>query len=74
VLLRLINPGPEQTTCSIFDVSGRRVTVLPMNVSEDGLWVRWDATDELGRLLPSGVYYARVGGVHDLRRKIILIR
>ena len=67
-------PGKSGMGCSIYDVTGRHITVLPMAPSDSGTSVLWDGTDPEGRALPPGVYYARVNGRKQLEHKIILIR
>jgi YVTN family beta-propeller protein len=75
VALRLLGRTGTQAHCSIFDVAGRLVTVLPMVSVDDGLAGTWDAKDARGNLMPPGVYYAQIRTAGTtLRHKIILLR
>jgi predicted outer membrane repeat protein len=60
----------------IFDVQGRRVSVLKAgNQSAGSHQLLWDGTDERGRGLPSGIYHAllRIGG-ESHSHKLTLVR
>jgi DNA-binding beta-propeller fold protein YncE len=74
VILRVTGPGKEIESCSIYDVTGRLLTVVPMMPSDKGMAAVWDGTDPDGRPVPPGVYYARVRGSEPLEHKIVLIR
>ena len=55
---------PSRVSLAIYDVSGRRVKLL---VDERLFGVgdhefRWDARDDAGRIVSSGVYFCRLGG------------
>lgn len=62
--------GMQPQSVEVFDINGRLVAKLPSQRS-----IVWDATDEDGNDLPSGVYFVRMekGGA-QLYRKITLIR
>lgn len=48
---------------AIYDVAGRRVRLLEAERLPAGSYERpWDARDDAGRLVPSGVYFYRLGG------------
>jgi DNA-binding beta-propeller fold protein YncE len=75
VMLKLLAHRTQEAECEIYDVEGRLVTILSLAPDNDCMTVKWDATNAQGRLLPPGVYYARLRGPElDLRRKIVLIR
>lgn len=47
----------------VFDASGRLVRRIGAEFVAGLRGVRWDGRDDAGRLLPSGVYFARVAGI-----------
>lgn len=47
----------------VCDASGRLVRRIGAEFITGSRGVRWDGRDEAGRLLPSGVYFARVAGI-----------
>ncbi|MBD3367771.1 MAG: T9SS type A sorting domain-containing protein [Candidatus Eisenbacteria bacterium] len=57
------------TSVTIHDVAGRLVRRL---TGRDGL--TWDGRDTSGRLLPSGVYFARATGTATARTRVLLLR
>ena len=67
---------PKRVTVSIYDVAGRRVSVLADRVFPSGRnQIRWGGTDEEGKALPSGVYMVRLdAGTESARGKLILLR
>jgi hypothetical protein len=81
-------PNPFQTTMTfqfdagtpgaarieVFDVSGRRVRVIA--ASDAARSVAWNGTDDQGRDLASGVYFARlvVDGRDVAHQRIVLVR
>jgi aminopeptidase N len=44
----------------ILDLQGRRVREILLQ--EGGAWVNWDGQDDSGRIVPAGMYFARLGG------------
>jgi hypothetical protein len=60
----------------IFDVEGRQVTTLVNGIMESGRHnVLWDGRDQSGRVLASGIYYARLEtDAEAVARKILLLR
>ena len=52
-------PAAEPNRVAVFDASGRLVRILTAPAASKSSSVSWDGTDEAGRRLPSGVYYAR---------------
>jgi hypothetical protein len=75
VALNLLGRSTGQVHCSVYDVSGKLVTTVPMMAAADGLTAIWNATDSRGNTVPPGVYYARIKtGETTLNHKIILMR
>jgi DNA-binding beta-propeller fold protein YncE len=73
--LRLLGPSGAQASCTIYDVAGRQIRVLPMETDKDGMTAMWNTTDSRGNTVPPGVYYTRItAGETTLKHKIILIR
>ena len=66
----------EHVTLAVYDVSGRRVTVLMDSEVEPGVSsVRWDGRDSSGMDVSSGTYFARmVVGSELFERKMTLLR
>ncbi len=59
--LRFRTPSASQVELGIFDLAGRRVRTLVQAWMGGGMHaVWWDGRDDLGRVLPSGVYLACV--------------
>jgi minor extracellular serine protease Vpr len=60
----------------VLDASGRTVRTLRHGRLQAGRsTVRWDGTDDSGRMLPSGVYLLSVSGAgNDAARKVVMIR
>ena len=61
-------------TLALFDVSGRRVKILREGVLDDGpAEAHWDATDESGRTVAPGVYFARLlAGGHTATARVVV--
>jgi len=66
----------ERVSLKIFDINGTRVKNLVAGQYPAGCFeVVWDATDEKGHVVPSGVYYAQFkAGKTSHVRKMLLIR
>lgn len=61
-------------TLRIFDAGGRRVrTVLDQHLSAGSHQLRWQALDDNGRSLPSGVYFARLSSASRSRYQRLVI-
>jgi len=60
----------------VFDASGRRVrTLFQGSVVAGRHDVDWDGRDETGAAVPSGIYWARVGGGSDaMAQRLIVVR
>lgn len=61
---------------TLYDASGRRVRGLVDGVLSGGSHaVRWDARDDRGRAVASGIYFARLeAGERRVDSKVVLIR
>jgi hypothetical protein len=54
-------PSAGEVTLAVFDIEGRRVSVLLDGLVEEGTHrISWDGTDHLGRQLASGIYIVRL--------------
>jgi glucose/arabinose dehydrogenase len=77
VTLRYTLPGAARVSLAVFDAGGRRVRVLEpaQQKGPDRYDVRWDGTDDAGRSVRPGIYFARleVSG-RALERRIALLR
>jgi DNA-binding beta-propeller fold protein YncE len=64
------------TEISIYDVRGRHVRTLVEGRAVAGAGsVAWDGTGARGEKVPAGVYFVRmVSGVHEVTRRIVLLR
>jgi len=69
-------PTADNVTLRIFDVSGRTVRRLAHGRFEAGLHqVTWDAVNERGARVASGIYFVRLdAGAESRRSKLVLIR
>ncbi|MCA9754416.1 MAG: exo-alpha-sialidase [Candidatus Eisenbacteria bacterium] len=65
--------GSSPRTLAIFDASGRRVTSLALAEHDGGLRAVWDGTDEAGRIVPAGNYFARPQGLAGVRTEPLRI-
>ncbi len=61
---------------AIYNILGQRVTTLVSGQQPAGLHtIKWDADDDLGQKVPSGVYFYKiVAGDFQRSRKLLLIR
>jgi hypothetical protein len=66
----------EQFTIGIFDISGKLVkTLITDKQSVSPGIVQWNGQSDIGRLLPSGVYFYRLSSAHfTATRKIVLLK
>lgn len=69
------NPGAD-VRIEVFDLAGRRIRTLAAGHFEPGEHTTvWDGRDEMGRELPSGVYFCRAAiGEYEARRKLVLLK
>ncbi len=69
-------PAATRVEVVIFDVLGRKTKTLFDNLqSAGGHTVYWDATDEAGKLVNSGVYFYRMrAGAFTFTQKVLLVR
>ncbi len=60
----------------VYDVSGRQVKTLLSGEHAPGCYSTvWDGTDDIGRTLPSGIYFIKLeAGNHCAQNKILLIK
>ncbi|MDM7925998.1 MAG: CotH kinase family protein [bacterium] len=74
--LSYVLPVRGRVTLTVFDASGRRVRVLADGVQDAGPHeIAWDASDDAGRAVPSGLYIGRLSGpAFDRTVKMILMR
>jgi aminopeptidase N len=64
-----------KTELVVYDVSGRKVgTLMDREGSPGASWVKWDGRDDLGRQVPSGVYFYRLqaGSFSDTKKMVLL--
>ncbi len=62
-------------TLTVHDLRGRLVRSLEVTRGLDGSWrAAWDGTGADGGRVPSGVYFARVGGAAGAARKLVVLR
>ncbi len=65
-----------EITLSVYNMLGQKIRTLLRDTLHTGSYtVRWDGTDEAGRLLGSGVYLYRLSGHHiTITRKMMFLR
>jgi len=71
----LVNTEQLETSVRVYNIRGRQVEVLVDEVLGPGRYsTRWDASDEKGTPVASGVYYVRlqIGKRHVIKRAILL--
>ncbi len=75
-IMTYVVPEAGRAELAIYDVSGRRVATLVDGMVGPGTHrVRWDGTGESGRALASGVYFARLSALGEVRtRKLVLLK
>ncbi len=67
--------GSAATSAALYDVAGRLVRELPVELEGRTGVVRWDGLDARGRELASGVYFVRAtDGVSEASQKVVLVR
>lgn len=69
-------PATAPLSMKLYDVTGRVVKALPSATFNQGHHVlRWDGKDSYGKLLPAGIYFARMDlGGNAFTQKLILTR
>ncbi len=73
---RLVLPQGEEVRLAIHDVTGRQVRVLQTGRLPAGAHrFGWDGTDQGGRTLPGGIYFARLSRRHQHHEgRLLLLR
>jgi len=68
----------EPISLEIYDISGRLIRFLPINLCNQNKYVKsvcWDGTDKQGQALPAGIYFVElVSNDKKLVKKIIKIK
>jgi hypothetical protein len=74
--IRFSTPVAAVVDLTIYDVTGRRVATLLRRAMPAGEWTTaWDARDERGIHVPSGVYFNRLTARTDVAtKKIVLLK
>jgi flagellar hook assembly protein FlgD len=69
-------PAGDASRIEVYDVRGRRVRVLAPSASAAARSVTWNGTDDSGRELASGVYFARLllDGRAAGHQRVVLVR
>jgi len=69
-------PKTSHVTVEIYNLLGQRVRTLVEGVKEAGPHaVVWDGRDELGKIVPTGIYLYRLQSADFVRvRKMVLVR
>jgi hypothetical protein len=73
---RLSVPRPTELSLALYDIGGRRVRVLLNDTEPAGeRSVTWDGRDDNGRLVRSGLFYARlVADGQTIRRSVVRLQ
>jgi len=74
--MKLHLPEERYVKISFYDVSGREVKTIDKGIMPPGRHdIIWDGTNNNGRLLTSGIYFARIrAGKEFAVRRVIIIR
>ncbi|MFH1681989.1 MAG: hypothetical protein ABIH26_15275 [Candidatus Eisenbacteria bacterium] len=75
-VLRYSLSAPGFALLAVYDVTGRRITVLQDGHHEAGKFETvWSGLDDAGREVPSGVYFARLrAGDYAAAQRVVLVR
>jgi hypothetical protein len=67
---------PMWLEASVFDLNGKRLrTLLASNVLMGTRKLLWDGTDDVGSIVPSGIYWVKVtSGQATLTRKVLFLK
>ena len=60
---RLLTPKPVQL--EIFDLNGRRLRLIERQLSSGGYSQQWDGRDDVGQVVPPGLYLLRISAAAD---------
>jgi flagellar hook assembly protein FlgD len=76
VTLVLEVPGAAAAEIELLDLAGRRLRAFHRPAAGAGAFeVSWDGTDERGRAVPAGLYFARArAGQHEARTRFAFVR
>ena len=70
-------PNQSKISLNIFDISGRLIkTLIKGKISFGNYLIEWDGHDQLGRSMPSGIYFYKlnIDDTNIISRKMILIK
>jgi len=69
-------PKSENVQIAVFNVNGKMVKQLANGYQKNGLHtIRWNAKNDLGQHVPSGVYFITIQSEHNLiSQKLLLIK
>jgi len=75
-IMKLHLPEERYVKINFYDVSGREVKTIDKGIMPPGRYeIIWDGTNNNGRLLTSGIYFARIrAGKEFAVRRVIIIR
>ncbi len=75
-VIRFVLPSSAQTRLAVYDMSGRLVRTLVNGTVDAGPHqVSWNATDEAGQILPSGMYIYRLSaGAIKTSGKMVFVK
>ena len=70
-----IRSSKSESSLKIYDVSGRLVRQWDHRTMRQGNQIFWDATDDFGRGLPSGVYFVKIEtGSYSETERVVFLR
>lgn len=75
-VIRFMLPAQSQTRLAVYDMNGRLVkTLVNESVAAGSHQVSWNATDEAGQILPSGMYiYRLTAGAVSTSGKMVFVK
>ena len=74
-LIQFLLPEKTQTRITVFDILGREIKVLTDKARVAGPHtVKWDGRDNIGRKVPTGVYFYRFNtySFNDVKKMVYL--
>jgi flagellar hook assembly protein FlgD len=57
----------------VYDISGRLVRRIPLACGVGEREIVWDGRDQQGREVTSAVYYIRISGLQEARRRVVKV-